>query len=120
MFNKVRTKALLIVVASLALIWFIGDRFGMRSKERTFHDVVMTVDTTAIQAFTISAQRKAFVPLRFFRHGNGWRLVASGDTIRVENTAVQDVLGPLGDLRVKRLVGMMDLVKDRYELTDTL
>lgn len=120
MFNKVRTKALLIVVAALALLWFIGDRFGMRSKERTFHDVVMTVDTASIEAFTISAQRKDFVPLRFFRQGNGWRLVAAADTIRVENTAVEDVIGSLGDLRVKRLVGMMDLVKDRYDLTDTL
>ncbi len=120
MFNKARTKALLIVVIALALIWFIGDHFGMCSKERTFHDVVMTIDTADVRSFTISAQRHDRIPMRFYRDGPVWRLAAGGDTLRVERKAVQDVLGPLGDLRVKRLVGMMGLVKDRYELTDTL
>jgi hypothetical protein len=119
MSNNVRTRTLLIVVIALAAIWYIGDRYGMRAKVRTFRDVVMTLDTADITSFTIEARRRDRIPLAFEKHQGQWRLVADGDTIRVENTAVLDVLGPLGDMRVKRLVGTMDQVKDRYELTDS-
>ncbi len=120
MFGNVRMKALVAVVLVMALLWFVGDRFGMRAKERTFHDVVMELDTAQVRAFTISSARKGRTPMRFFRDGGLWRLTAGTDTFRVERDAVLDVLGPLGGLRVKRQVGTMDLVKDRYDLSDTL
>lgn len=120
MFGNVRIRALLIVLAAMVLIWIIGDRFGMRAKERTYREVVLTLDTARVQAITVTSRRQGRIPLRFFRDGALWRLTAGGDTFRVEREAFLDLLGPLGDLRVKREVGTMDLVKDRYDLTDTL
>ena len=120
MSSSARTKALVIVVVALLLLWFIGDRYGMRSKDRTYREVVLTLDTAQVKAIVIEPGGTLRPDVRVVREDRVWRLYAKTDTLRVDNKYVLDVLAPLADMRVKRQVGTMDLVKDRYDLSDTL
>ena len=120
MSSNARTKALVIVVVALALLWFIGDRYGMRSKDRTYREVVLTLDTAEVNVIMIEPGGTLRPDVRVVREGGLWRLYCKTDTLRVDNKYVLDVLVPLADMRVKRQVGTMDLVKDRYDLNDTL
>jgi hypothetical protein len=119
MSSNVRLRALLIVIASLIVIWFIGDHYGMRAKDRTYRDVVLAVDTARITAIEMRPGRRGREPWRIVRGDTAWRLEAQSDSLRVPREAMLELLGPLASLRVKRQVGTMDLVKDRYELSDT-
>ena len=120
MSSSVRTKALVIVVVALLLLWSIGDRYGMRSKDRTYREVVLTLDTAQVKAIVIEPGGTLRPDVRLVREGRVWRLYTKSDTLRVDNKYVLDMLAPLADMRVKRQVGTMDLVKGRYDLSDTL
>lgn len=119
MSSNARLRALLIVIVSLVVIFFIGDHYGMRSKERTYREVVLEVDTAKITAIAMRPSRPGREAWRIVRGKTAWRLEAARDTLRVPNSAMLELLVPLSSLRVKRQVGTMDMVKDRYELSDT-
>ncbi|MBL8003147.1 MAG: DUF4340 domain-containing protein [Flavobacteriales bacterium] len=119
MSGNVRLRALVIVVVALAVIWFIGDRYGMRAKDRSYRDAVLRIDTAEVIALGVVPGRVSRTPWRLERGRDAWRIVSPDDTFRVEREAVLELLAPLAHMKVKRQVGTMDLVKDRYELGDT-
>jgi hypothetical protein len=77
------------------------------------------VDTAKVTSIAMRPGRRGREPWRIVRGDTAWRLEAASDTLRVPREAMLEVLGPLSSLKVKRQVGTMDLVKDRYELSDT-
>ncbi|MCB0783704.1 MAG: hypothetical protein KDC02_05645, partial [Flavobacteriales bacterium] len=81
MFNKVGTKALLLVVVVLAGLYLLADRYSLRAKDRTFREYVVQVDTTAVVSFSLHPRRAGGDELRFERTPDGWT-VQHGDTLR--------------------------------------
>ena len=120
MFNKVGTKALLLVVVVLAGLYLLADRYSLRAKDRTFREYVVQVDTTTVVSFSLHPRRAGGDELRFERTPAGWT-VQHGDTLRpADDELVRTFLGPFTGLRAKRMVGGIKLVGERHELTDSL
>ncbi|MBL8009715.1 MAG: DUF4340 domain-containing protein [Flavobacteriales bacterium] len=120
MWSNLSTRALLIAAGVLLLLFVISDLWSPRAKDRSFRDVVMTLDTAAVTGFSLfpSAMRPA--ELRFDRSPDGWTVSLDGRAHRADDERVREFLGGHAHMRSKRLTGFMDLVKERYDLTDSL
>ncbi|MBV6404966.1 MAG: DUF4340 domain-containing protein [Flavobacteriales bacterium] len=114
------TRALLIAAAVLALLLLVSHFWSPRSRDRSFRDVVMTLDTAAVTGFSIFPSAPGHRELRFDRSPAGWTVSDEGGSHRADDGRVREFLGGHAHMRAKRLTGFMDLVKERYDLTDSL
>lgn len=114
------SRFLLLAVLVLAAIWWFSGRVSQTAQKRTFRATIMNADTTGLNAFTIvPAPYKGLPEMRFFKRAQVWKLAMGPDTTELENGEAEDVLAAISDMRVSRLIGEMDLVKDRYDLGDS-
>ncbi|MCB0794979.1 MAG: DUF4340 domain-containing protein [Flavobacteriales bacterium] len=121
MWNKVSVRALLIAVAVMATLYAITFLWGPRTKDRTYRDLVMRLDTAAVTSFSIRSASQAGSTFTFERDPNVQWIVSSGDQRhRADVQRVNEVLSTCARMKVKRFVGYIDLVRDRYALADTL
>jgi Domain of unknown function (DUF4340) len=120
MFGKLRTSSLLLVLLALLGIWWWSGRVSPQAQQRTFKEVLVRLDTSTINTFTlIHAPFKGFPEIRFTRETGGWRMVMGRDTAWADPEPVHDVLVAFNDMRALRLVGAMAAVQQPYNL-DTL
>jgi hypothetical protein len=121
MFNKLGTRTLVIVAAVLGLIWFLADRFGTGSQQRTFRSEILRLDTAAVSRIRISSRVTAHKPVLLERTGaQEWLVKYEGTEHRGSHATIQRLLSELRSLDADRMIGKMDAVKDRYDLTDSL
>lgn len=114
------TRALVLVLLALAALYAISFLFGPRAKQRTFREVVMTLDTAAVVSITVRPAVLGHEALVMERRVGGWGLRFRDRTYHVDTARVRKVLGACAVMPVKRLAGHMDQVSGRYELTDSL
>lgn len=120
MWSNLSTRALLIAAGVLALLFLISDLWSPRAKDRSFREVVMTLDTAAVTGFSLFPSSLRPAELRFDRSPDGWMVSLDGIAHRADDERVREFLGGHAVMRSKRLTGFMDLVKERYDLTDSL
>lgn len=121
MFNKLGTRTLVIVAAVLGLIWFLADRFGTGSQQRTFRSEILRLDTAAVSRIRISSRVTAHKPVLLERTGaQEWLVKYEGTEHRGSHATIQRLLSELRSLDADRMIGKMDAVKDRYDLSDSL
>ncbi len=114
------TRALLIAAVVLALLLLVSKLWSPRTRDRSFRDVVMTLDTAAVTSFSLFPSTLGHRELRFDRSPDGWTVREGDRSHRADDARIREFLGGHAHMRVKRLTGFMDLVKERYELTDSL
>ena len=119
MFSRTTTRALVIALAVIIGLYFVADRFGMRSRDRTFREMAIALDTAAVTSFKVHPKQLDGKAIRFDRDPEGWSLTFNDSVHRADNGAVRELLGRFTALRTKRFVGGILLVKDRYQLSDT-
>jgi hypothetical protein len=121
MFGKLGTRRLLIIVLLLAGAWWAFDRFGNAAKERSFKGSVLEVDTTTITAFRFEPALKKRGSLMQFRPTDDhWTITVNERTVAVDPARIHELFLLLHDLRTLSVVGRWDVVKDRYDLSDSL
>ena len=119
MWNRSSTKALMIVVAVLAIIYAVSFLWSPRARVRTFRDTVITLDTAAVTSFTLSPPNTGHQELLFKRDDHGWTMTYDGHVFSADQEKVREFLAPFVRMRPKRMVGGLDLVRDRYGFVDS-
>ncbi|MCB0809221.1 MAG: DUF4340 domain-containing protein [Flavobacteriales bacterium] len=121
MFNKVGTKALLLVLVVLAGLYLLADRYSLRSQDRTFRQYVVQVDTGAVVGLTLHPRSMEGEPLHLSRTEEGWSVTGpEGRAYRADAALVHGILGQVAMLPAERMIGGILLVGERHELTDSL
>ncbi|MCB9170207.1 MAG: DUF4340 domain-containing protein [Flavobacteriales bacterium] len=120
MWSKASTRALVIVVAVLAIIYGVSFIWSPRAKVRTFRDTVIALDTAAVTSFTLSPPTTGHQDLLFKRDGHTWTMTYDGQLYTVDRKKVQEFLGPFVQMRPKRMVGSLDQVRERYGFVDSV
>lgn len=111
------TKALLIAAGVIVLLFFIGDRFGLRSNSKDPKVTVMELDTAAVVAIHFEDRREPGNTRSWQRQPGGW-MRAPGDSSDATSEATE-LLTRFQRVPVKRDMGMMRLLAERYDLTDS-
>lgn len=120
MFGKLRTKHLVLILLGLAGLWWLSGLISPSARARTFRDTLFTLDTNAINAFTITpASGKGLPPLRFTRTADGWRMRWGNDSGAVDPHPVHELLRSWSHLRVVRLAGRVSEIAAKYDLDDS-
>ena len=121
MFNKLGTRTLLIVAVVLGLIWFLADRFSAGSQQRTFRSELLRLDTATVTRISILPRNTGHKEILLERKGaQEWVVRFDGVEHRGSHQTIQHLLSELQKVDADRMIGRLDAVKDRYELSDSL
>jgi len=121
MSHRSGTRTLLIIVAALAALYFVSTRWGATSKQRSFRDEVIRLDTAAITSFSLFPAKLGHAELRFERTPDGWTVVAGDGAVHRADTAdLNALLRGVAYARAHRFTGYLDRLAERYDLTDSL
>jgi hypothetical protein len=120
MFGKLSPRILLVVVAALALIYALSNMFSLRSKERSFKEYVLQLDTSAVTSVSFTPRKMKGKEIRLDRSGVDWTVTSDEKTHPGDPQSIRTMLGNFVALRSQRLVGAKDAVEDREELNDSL
>jgi hypothetical protein len=112
-------KALLIAAVAIGLLFVIGDRFGFRSQSKEPRTYVMELDTAGIVAIHFEDRRVPAHDLLLMRTPEGWERQTTALHEEVPGEQAQSLLARFERLKVKRTMGMIRLLGERYDLTDS-
>jgi hypothetical protein len=103
MFKKTGNKSLGIVFVVLLLIVVII-YFGSDKNERTFREVLVNIDSSAVTKMLIYSKSNNFQPTKIFKENDRWRVeLNDGKTAPVTNQKMQQILQELISIVPKRL-----------------
>lgn len=111
-------KALLIMAATLVLLFVLGDRLGLRTGTRDPRTHVLLLDTAAVTSIHFEDRGDARHDLLLRRTPQGWDRIAAHERERSPDHQARELLGRFQELKVKRTMGMILLLGERYDLTD--
>ncbi len=120
MWSNQSTRILLLVAVVLAALFAVSTFWGPRSKDRSFREVVMTMDTASVTGFSLFTTGEGGKELRFERSPTGWSVGRDSLIRMADPERVREFLGGHVYMRSKRLTGLIDLVRERYDLSDSL
>ncbi len=113
------TKALLIAAGVLVLLFVIGDRFGFRTTSKDPLQYVIELDTSAVVTIRFEDRADARNDFHLVRSSSFWqRSDAPNDSLAASAQAAL-LLQTFQRIPVKRDMGMIRLLADRYQLTDS-
>jgi hypothetical protein len=113
------TKALLIAAAAIVLLFVLGDRFGMRSATKDPKEFVIELDTAVVVAIHFEDHADPQNAMQLLRNGATWeRRPARTDSLSATAEA-RDLLARFHRVPVKRDMGMIRLLGERYHLTES-
>ena len=112
-------KALIIAAFSIVLLFLIGERFGLRSNTREPLEYAMELDTAAVS--TIRFEDLTHPRNGLLLHRSNANVGWTRSSLRTYGTPPGEQAGELlmrfHALKVKRDMGMIRLLGERYELT---
>ena len=113
------TKALLIAAAGLILLFIIGDRFGFRTASKDPLEFVIQLDTAAVVDIRFEDHADPRNDFHLLRRGAYWqRPDAPQDSFSARAQAAL-LLQTFQRVPVKRDMGMIRLLAESYQLTDS-
>lgn len=113
----VRYKAFFIVAAVIILLFIIGGYFGFRTSSEAPRETVMAFDTTAIVLIEFVDFADRTNNIQLMRIDNSWERMAERQIDEFPSEQAKELLEQFHYLPVKRDMGMIGLVGERYELT---
>lgn len=121
MSDSKRILVLAIIVALLALVWWLGGRSSAVAGQRTFREHLVQVDTAALRSFSlVPAPAKHRPPLHFTRSGAGWSVTSEGHDTPAFQRSMDEFLALLADVRPLNVPGKGPAMRARYGLEDSL
>ena len=104
MFKKASNNLLGLVFAVLLLVVVILLFFDSGKNERTFSEVLVDIDTTAVTKILIFSKANNYLPIKIFKQNNGWLVeLRNGKTASVPDQKISQALSELGSIIPKRL-----------------
>lgn len=114
------TKALLLAGVVLVLLFVVGDRFGMRTNSVEPRTFVMELDTSSIVRIGFQDRANSDHDLLLQRTPTGWTSESVGASAKADiDSLARELMGRFQRLKVKRDMGMIRLLGERYALTES-
>jgi hypothetical protein len=104
MFRKINNRILSVVFIALLIIVVVFIFLDSDRNERTFREVLVDIDTTAVTKLVIISQASNFQPLNIYKQNNEWFVeLASGKSAHVTNQKIEQSFKELTAIKPKRL-----------------
>ena len=117
MFKKLNAKTLIIILIVLGGIYLISTMTG--NKDRSFRDVLVSIDTATVTDITISIPKEN-LKLTLSRTGQSqWEISGNGNTYPAQGSVVQSILAQFTKLEPKRIAGTSDAKWNSFEVSDS-
>lgn len=101
----------------LGALFLWSEYFSESSKERSFRSIVLEVDTSAIDGFTIQQPKDTGGMIKFSRNGEKWEVSQGRYTFAADPQTVRSFLGQFERVPTSRYAGPSESVQQRYEIT---
>ncbi|MCW8810839.1 MAG: hypothetical protein OQK64_07780, partial [Ignavibacteriaceae bacterium] len=96
MFRKVNNKILGFIFGVLLIVVVLLFLFEGGKNERTFREVLVDIDTTAVTEILIYPKSQEHKEVKLFKDGENWQVtLPSGKTAKVPDQKIRDVLKQL-------------------------
>lgn len=116
MFRRLNVKTLIIILVILGAIYYISTLTG--NKERSFREVLVSVDTANVTDIAIHTKDNTEITLS--RTGNSqWDVSGNGKTYPADKSMVKNILGQYTKMEPKRVAATSEAKWDQYEVSDT-
>jgi len=104
MFRKINNRILGITFIVLLIFVVIFIFLDSDRNERTFREVLVDIDTSAVTKLVIYSQASNFKPLNLYKQNNEWFVdLPSGKSARVTNQKIERSFTELSSIKPKRL-----------------
>jgi hypothetical protein len=104
MFRNVNNKILGLIFAILLIVVVLLLLFEGGKNERTFREVLVSIDTTAVTEILIYPKSKEHNEVKLFKEGENWQVtLPSGGTAKVSDQKIREVLNQLLAIKPNRL-----------------
>ncbi|MBE0570622.1 MAG: DUF4340 domain-containing protein [Ignavibacteriaceae bacterium] len=104
MFQTVNNKILGIIFGVLLLTGIFLFLFDGGKSERTFRDVLVNIDTTAVTEIIIYPKSQNHKEVKLYKDKDEWRVtLPSGGNTKVANQRISDLFAQLAAIKPKRL-----------------
>ena len=113
------TKALIIAVVSIVALFLIGDFLGLRTNSTEPRTYVMDPDPATVVSIHFEDRADAMNDFLLRRGNNGWEHSAPRALDTSATALAYELLRRFELLKVKRDMGMIRLLGERYALTDS-
>ncbi len=121
MSDKLKTGLLVALVIALATAWWIGRQAPERARMRTFKNILLQVDTAALQAFSITEPvGRGGKTIRFRRENTGWTAAQGEHRTPAFTRPLNELFAAIADIRPMAMPGAAPATMERYRLSDTL
>jgi len=120
MSRKINPRTLIIILVVLLLIVVITQVADKKQGERTFSGQLFELDTAKITSLILHPKVENFREIKFERAGNRWIMRSENKEYKVEGITMENLLGQLLNMEVKRLAGNNSAHWEKFELSDSL
>jgi len=104
MFRKVSNKSLGIIFILLLLIVVVLYVTNAGKKERSFRDVLVDIDSSAVTKIEITSKANNFKPFSIFKDNEGWHVkLKNGKIASITNEKIRNTFKELMAIKPKRL-----------------
>ncbi len=114
-----QVKGLIIAAIALTMLFMIGHWFGFRSEGREPRTHVMRLDTAAVVSIHLEDRRSPMNDVHLNRDNmGGWTRTTSSVQALGPEAQAREMLTRFHHVEVKRTMGMIRLLAERYHLTE--
>jgi urease beta subunit len=113
------TKALLIAALAILLLFGIGHYFGFSTQSKEPRTHVMELDTAAVVRIHFEDRQEARNDFILVRESMDWQRRTTDGLVQRDAPLANELLQRFQLLKVKRDMGMIRLLGERYDLTDS-
>ncbi|MCU0320630.1 MAG: hypothetical protein MUE88_11225 [Flavobacteriales bacterium] len=113
------TRSLLIAAAVLVALFAIGKYFGFQAPVKEPRTWALQLDTAAIITIRFEDRADHGNDLELQRTGRAWHWISGTDTLAPAAARAAELLDLFREVKVKRDMGMIRLLGERYQLTDS-
>ena len=104
MFRNVNNKILGLIFAILLIVVVLLLLFEGGKNERTFREVLVNIDTTAVTEILIYPKSKEHKEVKLFKEGENWQVtLPSGGSAKVSDQKIREVITQLLAIKPNRL-----------------
>jgi len=114
------TKALLIAATAILLLFLVGHFFGLKAPAKEPRRYVIELDTAAVVAIRFEDRADPDNDLLLLRGPGGWVRGMDREGGPTPDAQAAELLALFARVPVKRVMGMILLLGERYHLTEDL
>lgn len=117
MFKKLNVKTLIIILVILGGIYYISTLTG--DKERSFRDVLVSIDTAAVTNIVINVPKEE-LKITLSRTGESqWEVSGNGNIYPADKSVVKNILSHYTKMEPSRVAATTEAKWKQYEVSDS-